>query len=427
MQCNDLRNEYDVVIVGGGMVGATLACALANKPATAELSVLIVDTQAMPAAGVVSNHMSFDSRSTALSAVSREILERVGLWEQVEDSACPIQKIHVSDQGRFGNTKIDHEDFSVPALGYVLENAAFGSALATKLRELPRCDFFAPARVVDATPIEEGMRIEIEQRAADSSGDVSATPQSVSLTTSLLVVAEGGRSPLCDQLGIARSKEDYGQHALIANVALSQPHEGIAYERFTSTGPLALLPLFPVDGEQRASLVWTLDANEVESYTNLDEGSLLERLQAQFGWRLGRLKRIGARAVYPLSLRVAQEQIRPNLLLLGNVAHAIHPVAGQGLNLSLRDIEALVDTLCDAMTNAGEGKNKVIGSMQTLSRYLQVREDDQSLTIGATDALTKLFSSNAQAKVWLRKAGLLSIDLIPALKRNFAARAMGFD
>jgi 2-octaprenyl-6-methoxyphenol hydroxylase len=166
--------------------------------------------------------------------------------------------------------------------------------------------------------------------------------------------------------------------------------------------------------------VWTLGADDSEYYAALDDAELLARLQEKFGGRLGRLKRIGSRALYPLSLRVAQEQIRPGLVLLGNVAHTLHPVAGQGMNLSLRDIEALVEALSDI-------QDEGLGSMATLQRYLAAREADQSLMISVTDGLTKLFSSDAQTKVWLRKAGLLSIDLIPALKKTFGARAMGFD
>ena len=413
MQRQDLKQEYDIVIVGGGMVGATLACALAARDASSALSVLIVDAQ-MPAhksnkAGSNEREKaSFDSRSTALSSSSKLILERFGLWPQLSAGVCPIKQIHVSDQGRFGATKLNSDDFGVPALGYVVENAAFGAALKATLAQLPRCTMIAPARVTSATPSATGMDIELD----------SAEPSRVA--AKLLVIAEGGASPLCNQLGIMRSNEDYGQHALIANVGLSQSHKGVAFERFTNSGPLAMLPLLPVEGEPRASLVWTLGADDSEYYAALDDAELLARLQEKFGGRLGRLKRIGSRALYPLSLRVAQEQIRPGLVLLGNVAHTLHPVAGQGMNLSLRDIEALVEAL-NGIQDEG------LGSMATLQRYLAAREADQSLMISVTDGLTKLFSSDAQAKVWLRKAGLLSIDLIPALKKTFGARAMGFE
>lgn len=421
MRREDLKEEYDIVIVGGGMVGATLACALAKRAGTKTLSVLIVDSQ--PPSGqsaktgeAAPTHASFDSRSTALSANSRLILQRFGLWSQLDAGVCPINKIHVSDQGRFGATKLDSAGLGVPALGYVVENAVFGAALNAALEQQTHCAVLAPARVTSASPSANGMTIEL------TGDEVGLSSQPCRVAAKLLVVAEGGRSPLCEQLGIVRSNQDYGQHALIANVGLSQPHEGVAFERFTTTGPLAMLPLLPVAGEQRASLVWTLGADESEQIAALDDATLLARLQAKFGGRLGRLQRIGARAIYPLSLRVAQEQIRPGLVLLGNVAHTLHPVAGQGMNLSLRDIDALVEALDDASNGDG-----ALGSMATLGRYLAAREADQSLMISVTDGLTKLFSSDAQAKVWLRKAGLLSIDLIPALKRSFGARAMGFE
>jgi 2-octaprenyl-6-methoxyphenol hydroxylase len=415
-----LQENYDVLIVGGGMVGATLACALAANPATSQLSVLVVETQPLPSTATQHGvHRSFDSRSTALSAASRELLQRFGLWDSVEEGACPIQRIHVSDQGRFGKTTLNREDFSESALGYVVENAVFGSALAAKLDSMERCQVCAPAAVHSAVPIDAGMRVEVRREESDETFEID---------TKLLVIAEGGRSTLCDQLGIARSSHDYEQHALIANVALSRPHEGVAFERFTNTGPLALLPLLSAEGESRASLVWTLAGEEAQAISELDDEKLLARLQEKFGWRLGRFARIGARAIYPLRLQLAQEQVRPHTVLLGNVAHTLHPVAGQGMNLSLRDIDALVAVLAES--EAGQASaiaSSSLGSMAQLNRYLGAREDDQDLMVAATDGLTKLFSSDAQAKVWLRKAGLLSLELLPTLKTRFGTRAMGFD
>lgn len=416
-----LQKNYDVLIVGGGMVGTTLACALAANPATAQLSVLVVETQPLPSAPIQHTaHRSFDSRSTALSAASRGLLQRFGLWDSVSGGACAIQRIHVSDQGRFGKTTLDREDYSESALGYVVENAVFGTALAEKLRSLAQCHVCAPAAVLSAAPFDGGMRVEVRQGGNDETCEV---------TTKLLVVAEGGRSALCDQLGITRSSHDYQQHALIANVGLSRPHGGVAYERFTTTGPLALLPLLPAEGgEPRASLVWTLAGDEAQAVSELEDEELLARLQEKFGWRLGRFARIGARAIYPLRLQLAQEQIRPHTVLLGNVAHTLHPVAGQGMNLSLRDIDALVTSLATAEApNRSDGSQNELGSMMQLQRYLNAREGDQDLMVAATDGLTKLFSSDAQAKVWLRKAGLVSLELLPSLKSRFGARAMGYD
>ena len=426
-----MKKHYDIVIVGGGMVGATLACALAAQPATAHLTVLLVDAQ--PPALSKEERVSFDSRSTALSAASRLILERFGLWSSIAAGACPIEKIQVSDHGRFGTTTLARDEFDVPALGYVVENSVFSAALNAELARLPSCTVLAPAKITAAVPSVGGMRVTVA--AVSESSAASAQPKE--LTAKLVVVAEGGRSSLCEQLGIVRSQHDYGQHALITNVGLGQAHAGVAYERFTRTGPLAMLPLLPVDGEQRASLVWTLAADEAQAYASLSDTELLARLQRQFGWRLGRLQRLGERVIYPLSLRVAQEQVRPNVVLLGNVAHTLHPVAGQGMNLSLRDIDALVLTLGEserertAAEEETETETKhpelALGSMCTLNKYLHKREDDQALMIGVTDGLTKLFSSDDKARVLLRKAGLLSIDLIPALKKTFGARAMGFD
>jgi 2-octaprenyl-6-methoxyphenol hydroxylase len=241
-----------------------------------------------------------------------------------------------------------------------------------------------------------------------------------SIDTSLLVLADGGRSPICQQLGIKQSIQSYDQYALISNIVFEKPHNNIAFERFTDTGPLAVLPLRPIDGKNRGSLVWTLTESQAIEYKEINEEKLLQELQERFGYRLGAIQAIGERFVYPLRLSLAKEQVRPGIVLLGNVAHTIHPVAGQGLNLALRDVMALVDVLSGAHE---QGLSP--GAMSVLLDYVEQQRSDQALTTHATDVITRLFSNNNEAKIWFRKFGLLAIDMLPKVRRSFAEHAMG--
>ncbi len=240
------------------------------------------------------------------------------------------------------------------------------------------------------------------------------------VSASLVVLADGGRSPLTQQLGIESALTHYGQSAIIANIAFAQPHAHVAYERFTDTGPLAVLPLATQEQQPRGALVWTVGSDEAAAHMALTDAAFLETLQRRFGHRLGQLTRVGTRSVYPLTLSVAREQIRPGLVLLGNVAHTLHPVAGQGLNLALRDAAALAAILAQAAE-----EKEALGSMAVLQRYEQQQQQDQSATILFSHAMTQLFSSTHPVLVWARKFGLLSIDLLPPLKRTLARQAMG--
>ena len=399
--------HYDLVVVGGGMVGASFACGLARAGADRALSILVVEAVDQQHAG--DSQPGFDARSTALSYGSSRIFKSLGLWRQLQPIATAIKDIHVSDKGRFGSTHLNHAEQQVDALGYVVENAPLGRILNAEMSASDRTALLCPASISKVEALPTGMKLTID---AGGSG--------YEVTTALVVLADGGKSPVCSQLGIDRQVRDYGQHAVIANVAFEFPHRNVAYERFTDTGPLAVLPLASLDDEHRGSLVWTVTPEQSAELTAMDDETLLARLQERFGHRLGRFTRIGKKFCYPLTLSVAREQIRPGLVLLGNVAHTLHPVAGQGLNLALRDIDVLITTLLAAQRNG-----QALGEMAVLQRYLQRRDFDQRKAIAFTDYLTRLFSSNTQARVWARKFGLLSIDLLPPLRRGLAERAMG--
>ena len=402
---SQVQEHYDVVVIGGGLVGASFACGLARALAGCGARILVTEAieslQASP---------SFDARSTALSYGSQQIYKDLGLWNELAPYATAIQRIHVSDRGHFGAVRIDREEMEVEALGYVLENRHLGLVLTAALEQAEAIDYLCPARISALTPTEQGYAVQVRGQS-DSINTIQAD---------LVVLADGGKSSLSQDLGITSAVTKYEQSAIIANVAVADDHCGVAYERFTDSGPVAVLPLSTLAGENRGALIWTVDAQEAAEIVALSEAEFLSRLQARFGHRLGVFTKCGIRASYPLSLSVAREQIRPGLVLLGNVAHNLHPVAGQGLNLALRDAQALSQSLANA-----HQQGQPLGAMTVLQEYVQRQQKDQEATIDFSHYMTRLFSSNHLALVWARKFGLFSIDLIPVFKRGFARQAMG--
>lgn len=405
MQIDTPRAEYDITVIGAGMVGASFARLLSRQLGDSGYSILVVEAVAPASAG----QPSFDDRSTAVSFGSRKIFQHMGVWEQLQPVTTAIQEIRVSDQGHFGSAQLHSREHGQDALGYVLENRQLGAVLNPILLEAPELDYLCPARIVSARPRQDGMALAIEKDG-----------ETFNVISELVVLADGGRSPICGQLGIGQQHKAYDQQALIANIAFSQPHNNVAFERFTEHGPLAVLPLAVFEQQHRGALVWTLAAGDGDRYQAMPETELLDRLNQSFGHRLGEITGIGARACYPLSLSMAREQIRPHLVLLGNVAHTLHPVAGQGLNLALRAVQDLVATLVQARR-----KQLSPGSMLVLEPYRQRREADQHTVVTLTDQMVSLFSNRRPERIALRKAGLLAIDLQPEIRRGFARQAMG--
>lgn len=407
MQVKKPASEYDIVVVGAGMVGASFATLLAKSRFGARHSILAVEAVAPTS----TEQPSFDARSTALSFGSSKIFSRMGIWDELSPVVTPIREIQVSDSGHLGSVTLSCDEHGQPALGYVMENRDLGRVLNPRLQEQAGIDYLAPARIVDIKPRQEGMELGIE---VDGEGDPTR------IMAGLVVLADGGRSPISAQLGIDQQRKDYGQKALIANIAFSKPHNNVAYERFTESGPLAVLPLADFGHQHRGALVWTLSGSETESIPGCSQEDLLRELNQRFGHRLGEITHIGEHFCYPLALSQAREQVRPHLVLLGNVAHTLHPVAGQGLNLALRATETLVDTLVEA-----DVAGALPGQMSVLETYRQRREADQHLAVSLTDQMISLFSSTSNSRAMARKAGLLAMDLVPGLRRGFARQAMG--
>ncbi|MEH6633867.1 MAG: 2-octaprenyl-6-methoxyphenyl hydroxylase [Halioglobus sp.] len=401
----------DIVIAGGGMVGVSLALQL-GAVLPEETSILLVESFPFPTAVTVGKpdyHPSFDARSTALSYSSRIIYEKMQVWEGLQQWLCAIDSIHVSSRGHFGSTLLNADDHSWQALGYVVENAWLGNALIQALYRQGRVEVCSPAKVVAATPAGAGIRLQLEGAAEPC------------MEAALLVVADGASSGLRAQLGVAVAEKSYRQHALIANISTAEAHRGCAYERFTDNGPVALLPLLAAPGgEHRSALVWTLPPEQAEHLQDCPELEFLHTLQECFGYRLGRLLHVGERHSYPLALVQSSEQVRQGLVVMGNAAHALHPVAGQGYNLALRDVAEL-----GAMLAQGIAAGLPPGDLATLQRYQQRQQADQGRTIDFSDRVPALFMHADPVLGLGRDLALAGLDIMPGLKREFVRYATG--
>ena len=389
------------------MVGISLALALAQRlPEHVDLT--LVETHALPAGSAGTYHPSFDARSTALSYSTRQVFDDLGVWQLLAPGACPIEHIHVSSRGRFGSSLLHAAEQGWPALGWVVENAWLGRVLAERLRATPRVRVWSPARCTAARAGADGLRVSLDGEGPEE------------LAADLLVVADGARSGLRDRLGAGATEKTYGQDALVANVAFAEAPAGRAFERFTASGPLALLPLFPADGAQRASLVWTLPPARAAELATAAPEAFLAALRDAFGYRLGRPLAVGERHRYPLALVEARETVRRHLVVVGNAAHALHPVAGQGFNLALRDVHALADELARGLA-AGAGA----GDLAVLERYRERQAGDQQRTIAASDLLPGLFMQADPLLGIARDLALAGLDMARSVKGSFVRHAAG--
>lgn len=401
------ESSSHILIAGGGMVGLSLALLL-DQALEPNARITLVEGMALTNAegSSAAYHPSFDARSTALSYSTAQYYRELDIWTALEPGLGAIRHIHVSRQGRFGSTLLDAQERGWEAMGWVVENPCLGQALIAAVRQRPRIELRCPARVVDAQPSARGMCVALE----DDQEDVD-----------LLIVADGAESALRTKLGFFTQRKRYGQHALVANVGFESEHGNRAFERFTTSGPLALLPL-PSSSESRhrMALVWSLDPERAETLKEADEHTFAAALLEEFGHRLGRVSRVGDRQCYPLTLTEAKEQARRACVVLGNAAHALHPVAGQGFNLALRDAAVLASLVAEALKTGCHP-----GSPEVLSDYLQKRQRDQSQTIAASDALPSLFMSRDPLLSMARDLALSGLDLLPGLQREFIKQAAG--
>jgi 2-octaprenyl-6-methoxyphenol hydroxylase len=386
--------KFDAILVGGGMVGASLAVALGGLG----LRVAVIEAVPHDAA----TQPSFDERTTALSNGSRRILDTLGVWSTVASVATPIAKIHVSDQGRFGFARIDAAEQRLAALGYVVPNRALGAALWTALAALPSVQTFCPAEVLDVIPGEAAVVVRI---AADGS--------ETALSTRLVIAADGAGSVVRKAFGVTALTRDYDQTAIITAVLPQRFHEHVAYERFTRSGPLALLPL--ADG--RCTLVLTLEPSQAALALHWSDAEFLAEVQRRFGFRLGRFLKVGRRVSYPLALTRADRTSAGRCVIVGNAAQGLHPVAGMGFNLGLRDAASLAELIAEHPADPG--------AATLLAEYDAWRAADRRGIIAFTDGLVRLFSSPLGVVQRARNLGLLAFDLLPPAKAALSRLSTG--
>jgi 2-octaprenyl-6-methoxyphenol hydroxylase len=350
---------------------------------------------------------SFDLRTTALSRTSQCILDSLGVWSEVAKCAAPIRRIHISEQGRFGTTVIDAARQGLPALGYVLENRRLGEVLWSRLAAADNVDLLTPARIDSALPAAEHISARL---AVDGS--------TTEIDARLLVVADGARSQLRATLGIAADTRPYGQTAIIGTTEVTRAGDGVtAFERFTPAGPMAVLPA----GDGRYVFVLTQADAEVDSTLACDDLSFCKLLQQRFGHRLGTFRRVGQRVAYPLALTQSRQLRAQRAAIVGNAAHGLHPVAGQGYNLGLRDAASLAELIADDLrTGAGDP-----GEDELLLAYTDWRQADQRNVVAFTDGLIRLFDLPAGLLGNLRGLGLAAFDVMPGAKTVLARTTMG--
>ncbi|CNB21828.1 2-octaprenyl-6-methoxyphenyl hydroxylase [Yersinia enterocolitica] len=384
-----------VIIVGGGMAGATLALAISSLT-HGKMPVALVEAQRPDSR----QHPGFDARAIALAHGTCQQLDSIGLWSALADCATAIEHVHVSDSGHSGFVNLRAPDYRVPALGQVIELCDAGKRLFALLQKAPGVTLHCPAKMVDVVRTAEFATVTLDNGQQ--------------LHAKLLVAADGSHSALAQACNIQWQQQDYQQIAVIANVTTSELPNGRAFERFTHHGPLALLPM----SQGRSSLVWCHAKEDRAQVDSWDDARFLAELQRAFGWRLGKMLHAGKRHSYPLQLLTATRHVSHRLALVGNAAQTLHPIAGQGFNLGLRDVMSLAETIARAGNDPGDYK--------VLSQYQLRREPDQQATIGITDGLIRLFANRYGPLVVGRNLALMSMEQIPAIRDTFARRTLGW-
>ena len=382
------------------MIGTSLGLALAPL----KLKIAVVEAVARGA----EQQPSFDDRSTALSRSSQRMFEAMGLWPDIVAASTPIKSIHVSDKGRFGFSHIDAVQQKVEALGYVVINRVLGQVLQDALKEVEGLDLICPGTITAVETSDNHIEVAVDEAA-----------RSRSLSCRLLVAADGANSAVRDMIGISASRVDYEQWAVIGNVLPSMAPDNRAFERFTETGPVAMLPV----AENRAGFVWMLSPDSAKNMLSLTDAEFTKQLQETFGYRLGRFSKVGKRAAYPLALTKANGLIARRSVVVGNAAHGLHPVAAQGFNLGMRDVAALCDCIADARIEQSESFD--CGNPAILENYADWRRDDQDKVVRFTDGIVRLFGDTRPPVRALRNLGMLAFDMIPGVRKAFARHTMG--
>ncbi|ENX34975.1 2-polyprenyl-6-methoxyphenol 4-hydroxylase [Acinetobacter colistiniresistens] len=399
--------QQQVIIVGGGMVGLSLALMLAKS----NIAVKLLEAVKYPNfddENVAPYHSSFDARNTALSRRSVQIYQKLGLWGALQQHATPILQVHITEQGSFGKARLVAEQEKVESFGQVIENAWLGRVLLTQVRQQPLIELIDGVQVTSLTQDADQVQIEAMRNG-----------EYIHSLKSKLVIAADGRDSFCRQaIGVGVDEHDYDQVAIVTTVQTSKPHQHVGFERFSALGPLALLPL---PGEYRRSVVWPVKkGTEAEWLGEENDQHFLDALQETYGDRAGKFEKTGKRFSYPLAQVLAHKQAVGRVVLMGNAAHTIHPVAGQGFNLCLRDADVLVRFLMEQLAKSDD-----IGAPENLLAYEQSRLKDQQRVIKFCDSVVRGFSNQNPILKLLRNTGLIAFDVIPGVKPLVANYAMG--
>ena len=387
-----------VIIVGGGMVGATLALAI-SQLSHGTLPVHLIEASEPE----TDRHPGFDARAIALAAGTCQQLARIGVWQAIADCATAIKTVHVSDRGHAGFVTLDAQEYRLPALGQVVELHDVGLRLFALLRKAPGVTLHCPDRVASVSRTQGHVEVTLEN------GE--------SITGRVVVAADGTRSALATACGVDWQQQPYEQLAVIANVTTSVPHDGRAFERFTQHGPLAMLPM----SDGRCSLVWCHAQDRADEVLSWSDERFCSELQKAFGWRLGRITHAGKRVAYPLALTTASQTVSHRVALVGNAAQTLHPIAGQGFNLGLRDVISLAELLARTWSEQQD-----CGAYSVLSHYQKRRQADKAATIGVTDGLVHLFANRWAPLVAGRNLGLMAMELFIPARDVLAQRTLGW-
>lgn len=392
-----MTDDYDILIVGGGLVGGSLALALHDSGLRIGLVEAQTETErsASPAG----------QRALALSRGTSQILNGLRVWRSIAPNAQAIRHIHVSDRGHFGKTRLHAADAGVEALGHVALARVLEDAIDQRLDETP-VTRLCPARIVGLKAGRDRVCVMLKQGGSD-----------LNVTARLLVGADGGHSTVRTLLGIGQIIRDYGQTAIVTEIMTQKDNRHTAYERFTTSGPLAVLPL----ERRKSSVVWTIDALDAQDWLQQDEAEFTSRLQKAFGYWLGEIKLAAKPQGFPLKLIRAESMVDDRVVLIGNAMHQIHPVAGQGFNLGLRDAALLAEHIRTQSLFGGD-----IGSAGFLCRFAQTRKEDLNHVIRFTDSLVRIFSTDSGPLALARNAALMALDRLPPAKRLLARHAMGY-
>lgn len=379
--------QYDIIIIGGGMVGGSLACALRDT----SLRIALVDAAPL-------NPTQQDPRLIALTHSSYCLLNNLNIWNELAPHAEPIKQVHVSDRGHFGITRLNASDMGLSALGYLVPAKYINAGIDTLLNNSPHITQFRPAKLKTLTQSENGVTLII----ATETGEIT-------LESKLVIGADGSHSTVREQLGIKSETTDYGQSAIVTATTLQRSHQNIAYERFHRNGAIALLPLT----EQRAATIWTDTTDAIQQLMQLDDAAFVNELQKQFGYRAGRLLNVSQRHVFPLYRLKVEKTVQQHVLLLGNAAHTLNPIAAQGLNLALTEIAVLAEMLIDNPNQTN------------WQPYIEQQQRQETASTQLSHHLPWFFSHDILLLNTARQLGMIGLDICPPLKRHFAWRAMG--